>query len=845
MSTCPNQHPRLRPAPLATAMARTQGPLWEFFHREKQDATHYKAYCYGCLKSNRSQEIQQDAAIDFEKDLESQSWFAEALKNTSPVWGEKVAMVIHLKRCPHATNDAKRAAERECSSKPQKEAKHLVKSDSVTSQYCNKSDGGGDERAIGSRKGDEMKEEGQSEGSTIEVGGYENEDTLMVDMPPPHQDLETVVSDSTPQYCQEPHDHVHTQPPESPATRDLATPPHSPKRSSTQERPLKRPYDALECEPDKPTDTSTLVKSTFKDAWCRFHEWNYEDTRKTIELLRAPIVRRRRHPLFEDDISPAAGSSELDEPGEHSVSVVRFGEGATVTSASMVVQTVEVHESMSCFSTPAYESCPPISRNIMVGDDPNALPFLPFADDPKFNWKDYADQHKKCAWHDPWYMLDSGEAFVTVQTVRQLVEGCGLTAEEIESMAVLPAPLLDSKWRRGILYKESLGDWFRRFESSVTGRSAVASTGFLPRTLLAEKHLTPAMDVSLGSSLLCNRLNCVVSCCHTHFDESPPPPSAVPTATSSQLLYDTIQPCERQCFLYYQSALPSNWTTNDLATLTTVLSFSPDTSPCDLAIICNKPCFEVFRWRRKMIKDETVVAPVPPQNQRSSRNYPLTFEESCLALMMDLVRKKRDVHVLRIMLIVSKLVGVMVRVYADGKVVSVPGWDEGIKYVERIVAHPNSTRCNNVSIQRELKKVVKVREGAWGLGCFVLEPVVTSEFILEYVGQLIFDLTALSRDIVSSHRKRNYVYELNGSLVIDAAYAGNEARYINHDSERVNCKAAVKLVNGEHRIGIYAMRPLEAGTELFLDYGPDFFKAEGEGEMGEDGVDVTMDLERD
>jgi histone-lysine N-methyltransferase EZH2 len=34
----------------------------------------------------------------------------------------------------------------------------------------------------------------------------------------------------------------------------------------------------------------------------------------------------------------------------------------------------------------------------------------------------------------------------------------------------------------------------------------------------------------------------------------------------------------------------------------------------------------------------------------------------------------------------------------------------------------------------------------------------------------------------------------------------------------------VKLVNGEHRIGIYSTQNLESGSELWIDYGPEFFK---------------------
>jgi hypothetical protein len=39
--------------------------------------------------------------------------------------------------------------------------------------------------------------------------------------------------------------------------------------------------------------------------------------------------------------------------------------------------------------------------------------------------------------------------------------------------------------------------------------------------------------------------------------------------------------------------LRSLWTDDDKAVLRTSLEIEPDMSPCDLAVICQKPCFEV------------------------------------------------------------------------------------------------------------------------------------------------------------------------------------------------------------------------------------------------------------
>lgn len=101
-----------------------------------------------------------------------------------------------------------------------------------------------------------------------------------------------------------------------------------------------------------------------------------------------------------------------------------------------------------------------------------------------------------------------------------------------------------------------------------------------------------------------------------------------------------------------------------------------------------------------------------------------------------------------------------------------------------------------------------------GLGAFARVDIPKRTRIIEYTGEKIGNAEADRRyDDAAMRRHHTFLFILNDRTCLDAAFEGNEARFINHSCDP-NCEAVIE----RGHIWIDALKPIPAGTELVYDY---------------------------
>ncbi|KAI0750483.1 hypothetical protein C8Q74DRAFT_1310412 [Fomes fomentarius] len=146
--------------------------------------------------------------------------------------------------------------------------------------------------------------------------------------------------------------------------------------------------------------TKRLVVSQYRAAWNDYHAWEPDYSAKKLASLRAtdrnlaasssritqldPLLDALEHseprPIASKDVSSQSMCFSVDTIGR-------------IHPKYLHVEDIRFPDCDEPRPYPPYESCTPISHNLLHGDDPIYMAFLPLADDSKFDSPNYADLH--------------------------------------------------------------------------------------------------------------------------------------------------------------------------------------------------------------------------------------------------------------------------------------------------------------------------------------------------------------------------------------------------------------------------------------------------------------------
>ncbi len=136
----------------------------------------------------------------------------------------------------------------------------------------------------------------------------------------------------------------------------------------------------------------------------------------------------------------------------------------------------------------------------------------------------------------------------------------------------------------------------------------------------------------------------------------------------------------------------------------------------------------------------------------------------------------------------------------------------------RMAKTPQAAKAPGAKVTQaasDARRIQVRKSGVHGKGVFALRAIPAGTRLIEYTGERIDWPEAMRRHPHDpADPNHTFYFSLDDGRVIDANHGGNASRWINHACDP-NCEAD----ETDGRVFIDALRDLEAGEELFYDYG--------------------------
>ncbi|EJD33569.1 SET domain-containing protein [Auricularia subglabra TFB-10046 SS5] len=547
--------------------------------------------------------------------------------------------------------------------------------------------------------------------------------------------------------------------------------------------------------------------SVYEQTWRDFYQWEQQSARELLGRLDPDVDSLESETVDSDDSDGPRQELKPEEPEEVQRQTQTDEGYIQVFDDDFSMTTRFSKPSLRCPTarpSPRYESCDLLISNVFLGhaDRPTWPRAIQFADDPSFNTDEYLH---------------------------------GLAGADMEGVP-----------------DEERSKLFRQLKASQPTGPEDPNLDAIELETLRRLRVAgfPTSEIQHHAILSNDPSHLIL---HSWQRELPPWPVLTQLGSQFQALAKGV---------VFDTGGAIMWDEDELDSLALIVSQCPSIDVCQLAVTMDRPCCQVFIQRRELPKrNPEIFKPRPPREVVSkedafglpvngkyshsafgcSHTGPCTLQHDCACAKFG--------HYCQTACSCTQECGRQYqgcdcRASSQSAVCRTPQsclcmrlareCEPGV--CKGCLTHEGRQRCSNRVLGGVPLIKYKVAESKHGYGLFAREKITSKQAIGEYVAEVISPERTDSQCVIARHVERNYLFDWceEEGLFLDSLEAGNATRFINHaDGRKANASAIYKWVNGDVKLGIYAIRNIRKNQEILMNYGQKYFLSGGEEEQEE------------